>query len=308
MKQIIVNVSGLSVEEKQRVNEALAKVMGVQICSPPYWDRVATMYVPSAGCVTLGFGYHADTNQTHTPQQVLEMAGMVEKRKVRADFDPKQPISVDVSSCTHREKCEVQQAFFDVGITWFSGRFGRESEVTSFRYLDAEMYTNSTPSGTCHGHLMYRNMSRTDSISHQQFLDLVYEPEQQGHVHAHLMAQYAEDAKTTDKPWELWQLFTKIGTWVGVDKNPDWCADIQYRRKPKTHIVNGVEVPDLRIEPKVGDIYYLADPTESEFTYEYKATGGSFDSMWIERGLCYKNTEEGKQAAILHAKAMLGIA
>ena len=25
------------------------------------------------------------------------------------------------------------------------------------------------------------------------------------HIHAELMAQYAEDAKQHDKPWELWQ-------------------------------------------------------------------------------------------------------
>ena len=26
-----------------------------------------------------------------------------------------------------------------------------------------------------------------------------------GHIHADLMAQYAEDVKQHDKPWELWQ-------------------------------------------------------------------------------------------------------
>ena len=127
------------------------------------------------------------------------------------------------------------------------------------------------------------------------------------HPHAHLMALYAEDAKTTDKPWELWELFTKLGTWVGVGRNPDWCADIQYRRKPKTHIVNGAEVPDLRIEPKDGEYYYLADPTELEFTYNYEATSDRCDTVWTSRRLCYEHTEEGKQAAILHAKAMLGL-
>ena len=76
---------------------------------------------------------------------------------------------------------------------------------------------------------------------------------------------------------------------------------------PETHIVHGVEVPDLRFKPKRGEEYYLAAPTEPEFTHKYMSTDDSLDSVWVERGLCYENTKEGKQAAILHAKAMLGI-
>ncbi len=32
------------------------------------------------------------------------------------------------------------------------------------------------------------------------------------HIHAELMAQYAEDAKQYDEPWELWQ-HDASGTW-----------------------------------------------------------------------------------------------
>lgn len=77
----------------------------------------------------------------------------------------------------------------------------------------------------------------------------------------------------------------------------------------KNHIVHGVEVPELRFVPKKNDRFYLVDPTEPEFTCNYLATtDNSYDTKWIERGLCYEPTEAGKQAAILHAKAWLGIA
>ena len=131
----------------------------------------------------------------------------------------------------------------------------------------------------------------------------------QGHPHAELMAQYAEDAKTTDKPWELWQLFTKIGTWVGVDKNPDWCADIQYRRKPKTKLIHGVEVPDISFTPEDNEYYFYPDPTmpcmyEMEYFHNYAEECGHR----LTNKMCYPTTDEGREAAILHAEAMLGVA
>lgn len=208
MKQIIENVTGLTIEVKQRVNEALAKITGFNKMTTNFAEA-NWMYAPGSSAhdqITRsdGDGAHADKEPTHTPQQILEMV-------------------------------------------------------------------------------------------------------KQGHVHADLMALYAEDAKTTDKPWELWELFTELGTWVGVGSNPGWCEDLQYRRKPKTHIVHGVEVPDLRFEPNEGEEYYLADPTDRKFTFKYTSTNDSCDTVWAERGLCYENTEEGKKAATLHAKAMLGI-
>lgn len=312
MKQIIVNVSGLTIEEKQRVNEALAKITGFNKMTSSL-VTANWMYAPSSYAddkITLSDGSKSYKNKepTHTPQQVLEMAGMATKRKVRKDFDPKQPISVDVTKCTEDEKEEVQQAFFDVGITWLSGGIGRESKATSFRYLGAVLYTNTTAEGTCSEHLMFGTWPRTDSISHQQFLSMVYEPVQQGHVHADLMALYAEDAKTNAEPWKLWQIKSGSSDWISCKFSPAWDTSCEFRRKPKTHTVNGVEVPDLRIKLKVGDRFYLVDPTEPEFTHIYKSTNDSFETMWAERGLCYENTEEGKQAAILHAKAWLGIA
>lgn len=251
----------------------------------------------------------ATVEEKQRVNEVLEMAGMAAKRKVRKGFDPKQPISVDVSDCTEAERKEVQQAFFDVGIKWFSVRIGHEADEVNFRYLDAVLYTNSTTEGKCKGHLMHGILPRTDSISHKQFLSMVYEAEQQGHNHAHLMAQYAEDAKTTDKPWELWQFKGTDGSWMSPTANLFWVACTEYRRKPKVHIVNGVEIPDLRFTPKRDDSYYCPVPhnpalvAQSTYWHLY-----AHDKHRSKHGMCYEDSEEGKQAAILHAKAMLGIA
>ena len=135
----------------------------------------------------------------------------------------------------------------------------------------------------------------------------MYEPEQVGHVHAREMAQYAEDAKTSKTPWRLWQMKVFEGDWRECEAHPMWASSVEYRRKPKTHIVNGVEIPDLRIEPKKGDRYYLADPTEEELNHCYTYAGDDCDEVWVSRRLCYEPTEEGRETAILHSKAMLGM-
>ena len=128
----------------------------------------------------------------------------------------------------------------------------------------------------------------------------------EGHVHAELMAQYAKDAMTNEKPWELYQIKTVQGIWKDIGYQFIFDSNHTYRRKPKTKLIHGVEIPDLRVTPELGDKYYLADPTALKLielhTFVMRA-----EKLWAERGLCYQNTEEGKQAAILHSKAMLGI-
>lgn len=128
----------------------------------------------------------------------------------------------------------------------------------------------------------------------------------EGHAHAELMAQYAEDAKTSKTPWRLWEYLDKDDGWTTFKGSPGWYETSEYRRKPKTHIVHGVEIPDLRVTPELGEQYYLANPTASELT-ELHTFVMRAEKLWAERGLCYEPTEEGRQAAILHTKAMLGM-
>lgn len=54
------------------------------------------------------------------------------------------------------------------------------------------------------------------------------------HPHAELMAQYAQDAMETDKPWERWQ-FADGFDWHPIRSNPMWGASAKYRRKPKPY-------------------------------------------------------------------------
>lgn len=218
-------------------------------------------------------------------------------RKVRKDFDLTKGYSVDVVGCCHSEKKQVQQAFFDGGILW-------EAHGENYVFLEAAQYSNVTLGGQVTSYCMYGSNVEGCNVSAEEFLDLVYESEK-GHKHAELMTLYAEDAKTTTKPWEYWEFKNTNGIWTSLTTNPLWDTDTEYRRKPKTHIVHGVEVPDLRIEPKKGDKFYVVDLTQPEFTDIYQQQ--SIDTTWADRGLCYEPTDEGRRAAILHAKAMLGI-
>lgn len=304
MKQIIVNVEGLSTEEKIRMVEALVKIKNIKKCNPPHMKNIAALYGPSFDGINVGFNYHKDKEPTHTPQQVLEMAGMSTKRKVREDFDPTKEYSVSVLGCSEEEKKEVQQAFFDAGFPW-----KRNGKV--FLYLNAEQYTNTTEDGVIVTYCMYGNDTEGCNMTVKEFLDLVYETESKGHVHAEHMAQYAKDAKTHAEPWKLWQIsqssLSDIG-WIDCKFSPGWDPICEFRRKPKTHFVHGVEIPDLRINPKLGQGYwYPAANTAALVGWSSINVRNSFHSHRIANNICYIQTEEGKAAAILHAKAWLGL-
>jgi len=78
-------------------------------------------------------------------------------------------------------------------------------------------------------------------------------------------------------------------------------------QSPRMKLIHGVEVPDIVFKPGLGEDYYAVDFTDKGFYVEYDWGGDELDYTLYERGLCYPFTEEGKKAAILHAKAMLGI-
>ena len=169
MKELIVNVDGLSNEEKWRVVEAVAKIKNIGLCDLTIsvnWDSVDTIVGSSAGAIA-GRNYCKDSSPTHTPQQVLEMAP---KCKVRKDFNPDKGYGVNVLGCTDKEKEEVQQAFFDVGIAWMH-------HGAVYVYLDAMHYTNAYNPGDVGSHYLYVGAAEECNMSAQEFLDLVYEPE-----------------------------------------------------------------------------------------------------------------------------------
>jgi hypothetical protein len=73
-------------------------------------------------------------------------------------------------------------------------------------------------------------------------------------------------------------------------------------------LIHGVEVPDISFHPTNETAYYYPETTTDSMVgsteYCEMFTADRFRSA---NNLCYPFTEEGKQAAILHAKAMLGI-
>lgn len=163
------------------------------------------------------------------------------------------------------------------------------------------------------GSLALTSASTLSYFESHNYSEIVFPLPSKGHIHAELMAQYAEDARTTDKPWDLYQIKTVLNTWKDIGSQFIFDSNCTYRRKPKTHNVHGVEIPDLRVSPKQGDYFYLVDPlSRSLFTVREHTKKLAVEKLavkeWVERGLVYLHTEEGKQAAILHSKAMLGIA
>lgn len=127
------------------------------------------------------------------------------------------------------------------------------------------------------------------------------------HTHAKLMMEYAKDALVSKTPWEFWQYAKEFPNfeWVNCDSHPLWDEDTKYRRKPKTIIINGYEVPEpIRELPNLG----RAGIDESIFItmlnengYVQQGIGNSYTKVFLERGLCHRT----KEAAQLHARALL---
>jgi hypothetical protein len=65
------------------------------------------------------------------------------------------------------------------------------------------------------------------------YVNVKYRRKPQGHKHAALMAQYAQDAQTHEEPWKLWQYqYEPAGTWKDCSGSPFWANTVEYRRKP----------------------------------------------------------------------------
>ena len=79
---------------------------------------------------------------------------------------------------------------------------------------------------------------------------------------------------------------------------------VKYRIKPRTITVNGFEVPEpMRAKPSVGDEYCVASPSDVGMHYCTLWSDDEYENCRLSRGLCHATQE----AAIAHAKAMLGI-
>lgn len=134
------------------------------------------------------------------------------------------------------------------------------------------------------------------------------------HKHAALMLQYAQDAAETDRPWERWE-YSDTATlnqhgekirddWFDCRDNPDWCPDVQYRRKPQVIRVGRHEFPKPLTKGLVNGVLYCYVKIGNncfDVGTEYW-TGGGQDQMRLESGRAHLTREAAQaHAAVLNA-------
>lgn len=122
------------------------------------------------------------------------------------------------------------------------------------------------------------------------------------HKHAALMAEYAKDALDSETPWEQWE-YEANGILYNCQENPMWNTKNEYRRKPRTISINGVEIPEPVREPlNDGAIYYVANPFEDDVIYNVASwDGDSCDKDCLKKGLIFRTKED----AIAASKAII---
>jgi hypothetical protein len=84
-------------------------------------------------------------------------------------------------------------------------------------------------------------------------------------------------------------------------------APIKPVKLATTKIVNGIEIPNMSFKPVSGEHCYIPFPTHSDLYLRIYYCYPGLDEHVVTNNLCYPDTEDGKQAAIMHSKAMLGI-
>lgn len=91
---------------------------------------------------------------------------------------------------------------------------------------------------------------------------------------------------------------------IEVESNGNFVYGLTYSIRPKVMLVNGFEVPEsLREEPADGDFYFIPTVESNDFSDRMLWGSDEYDKRYLSRGLVHST----KEAAIAHAKAMLGI-
>ena len=125
------------------------------------------------------------------------------------------------------------------------------------------------------------------------------------HIHAALMLQYAQDAATTDKPWELWEFLDYDAKWKVPTGSPIWLEGTQYRRKPRTIRIGEIDIPEpVRNQLQHGESYFVpsidcGDGCTNRFSWDYDPT----DNRLLRQGMVHL-TED---AALAHARALIAL-
>ena len=115
-----------------------------------------------------------------------------------------------------------------------------------------------------------------------------------GHIHAAAMAQYAEDALETDKPWERWEFCHMRGEYQSLHGHPEWVEDNEYRRKPQVILINGHEVPEPHRTPLQDYVYYWVPDIFTGAT-RYRWQDDDEDNSYLRNGFVHLTSEAAEK-------------
>ena len=120
-----------------------------------------------------------------------------------------------------------------------------------------------------------------------------------GHIHAAAMAEYAKDALETVKPWERWEFSCQKQEYKTLWDHPTWHEKNKYRRKPKTILINGHEVPEPHRTPlKDGEEYWALSLIRGATSAHWQDDG--IDNHYLKNGFIHLT----KEAAEKHFNAL----
>ena len=117
------------------------------------------------------------------------------------------------------------------------------------------------------------------------------------------MLEYAQDALTSDTPWQLWEVLSPNELeWQPLTTHPGWYDFAEYRRKVETVKVNGVEIcAGISKAPAQGTTYYHIDTTNLNGVSPKRWCDDSLDQHILYHGLAHTSWEAAKH----HWKALV---
>jgi hypothetical protein len=107
------------------------------------------------------------------------------------------------------------------------------------------------------------------------------------------------------------RIFTSQGKFYDDDLNPTLFWDevkIDIPQKPiKMKLIHGVEVPDITFKPTSGEYFYYPSVDCLNLHRFMVWTDDAWCKFLSENNMCYPCNDNGRVAATIHTKAMLGI-
>ena len=118
----------------------------------------------------------------------------------------------------------------------------------------------------------------------------------EGHPHAKLMMEYAQDCLTNSRAYENWEFSHRVDqsvVWMSLNDHPEWEPGCVYRRKFPVIMIDGSEVPKPVSHPLMhGDEYWVAMPAHADHLTWY---GDRFDLAFLNAGLVHLSKEAAKK-------------